>query len=64
MSGNETLHETRFLSYQHRINLAKERERGWEMVPRRNTAGIVACLPVTARGEPVLVSQYRSLGAG
>jgi ADP-ribose pyrophosphatase len=56
---DETLHQTRFLSFQRRTYLAEGIERGWEMVTRRNTAGIVACLPVTARGEAVFLSQYR-----
>ena len=56
---DETLQETRHLRFQRRIYLAGGRERPWDMVTRNKVAGIVACLPVTAKGEAVFLSQYR-----
>lgn len=56
---DETLHEGRILRTQRRVWRTGDTERPWEMVTRHGAAGIVACLPVTAAGEAVFLSQYR-----
>ena len=56
---DETLLEGRILRFVRRVYRAGDAEHGWEMASRRGTAGIVACLPVTAAGEAVFLSQWR-----
>lgn len=56
---DETLHEGRILRTLRRVWRTGDEERPWEMVRRLGTGQIVACLPVTAAGEAVFLSQYR-----
>jgi len=56
---DEPLHDGRHLRFLRRVYRAEGGEHAWEMVVRRGTAGIVACLPVTAAGEAVFLAQQR-----
>jgi len=56
---DETLHEGRVLRTLRRVYRVGDGEHVWEMVTRTTAAGIVACLPVTAAGEAVFLSQPR-----
>ena len=56
---DQTLHEGRILRTLRRVWRTGGVEHPWEMVSRHGTGGIVACLPVTAAGEAVFLSQFR-----
>lgn len=56
---DETLHEGRILRTLRRVWRTGGVDHSWEMVTRHGAAGIVACLPITAAGEAVFLSQER-----
>lgn len=51
-------HQPRQVHYQGRF-IRVVSEDGWEWVERINTTGAVVIVPITSRGEVVLVEQYR-----